>query len=132
MRSLIQTVRSAYILFENTKRSSAGHNPQSRLALAKGRLGTFALGNIEIDAKNAVRPDGCMTAEPALGSIRQAYAEFIVVCLTIPLQTFQLSVTCLEILGWRVRAERLNGDDARCLWQTEEMSLLRVDDCFAG
>src|SRR5262245_32157772 len=52
---------------EDTKSGRVCSDARPYLTLSKCHLGSLALGNIEIHAENAVRPDRRVSTEPALG-----------------------------------------------------------------
>jgi hypothetical protein len=55
---------------EHTERRCARGSTKTCLALRKFFLSEFTAGDVEIDAKDAVRPDVCVAAEPSYRSIR--------------------------------------------------------------
>ena len=71
------------IPFKDAKRACVRRDPQTCLALSKRRLGPLALGNIEIHTENAVRPDGCIRAEPTFGPVWHAKPQLVVVSLIV-------------------------------------------------
>ena len=118
--------------FEDAKRGSARRDPQARFAFPQRYFRAFARGDVEIHAENAVRSNGCMTAEPTLGPIWHAKAKLVLIGFVMLFQALLLGIACLQILEGDTRAQLVGGNDPCIRRQAEQTGLLRVDDGFGA
>src|SRR5262245_65781206 len=85
-----------HVPFEDTERSPVGGDTQTRLTFAQRLLRAFAFGHVEVDAKNTVRANRGMGAEPTLGAIGHPQAEFVMIALRTALHGLFLGVAGLQ------------------------------------
>src|SRR5215831_10739818 len=79
--------------FEYSKACSTRRDAQPRFTLPHGCLGAFALGDVEVHAKNTARPDVGIATEPALGTIGHAQAKLVLIGLMMHRHALLLYVT---------------------------------------
>src|SRR5262249_12962581 len=84
-----------HVPFEDAERSPIGGDAQAGLAFPQRLLGAFALRHIEIDANNAICPDGGMRAQPALRAIGHAKPILVLVARSALLHRLLLDIACL-------------------------------------
>src|SRR4051812_42822187 len=69
--------------FEHTECRRVRRSTKTCFALLERLLGKLSTGNVEINAKNTVRPDVCAGAEPPYRSIWHTKSELMMVGFTL-------------------------------------------------
>src|SRR5204863_2704876 len=116
------------IPFQHAEGRSTRRNPQARFAFAQCRLRALALGNVEVHAKNAIRPDVGIGTEPARGAIRHEKAKFVMIGSPTLRQTLLLGIAGFQVLEGLPLAQLFGRNDSCFLREAEETGLLSIDD----
>ena len=116
---------------EHTERRRVRGSTKTCLALGERFLREFTAGDVEIDAKDAVRPDVRVAAEPPYRSIRHEKAELMVIGFTLT-HSLLFGITCAQVFERHPLAHQLDRDDLRVLGKSKQARLLHIDASFCS